>query len=263
MATHGGYFADAIFANINPFAWFKFAQQAEYLLLTGSGVVLIALMGARHVSSRTAPLYLYGAFSSGVWLLTAPKIGSDLNYQVEMMLVLTMCAASTLDRVQFFSKLFSARRTWITLLQVPLLLHVAVNLLLTARTVVERTAMEAIKRQETLALKPYVDRPGLLLSAHYDSLVHYRGRIEVEPLIYSLLVRAGLTDPAPVTRDLAAGRFATVMVGGDVLAPAPPDENLEMICLPDAQMEAIRNHYRLIAKIGGPNTVHIYEPRRD
>jgi hypothetical protein len=265
IATHGGYFADAVLANINPFAWFKLAQHVKYLSLTGAGVLLIAIIGVRYVSRRSAPLYIYAAFATGVWLLTAPKIGSDLNYQIELMLVLSMCAASTLDCLNFYPSLFSGRRTWVTLLQLPLMLHVGLNLLLTGRTVAERAIFETYKGQETVALKPFVERPGRVFSGQYDSLVHYRGRIEVEPLIYSLLVQSGLTDPTPVTRDFEARRFATVILGGDVFAPAIPlsREALELSSLPEAQLEAIRRNYRLVKQVDGPNTVYIYEPRRD
>jgi hypothetical protein len=258
--THGGYFADAIVANMNPLAWVKLAQHTQYLALTGAGVILAAVIGARHVSRRTAPLYIYAALASAVWLLTAPKIGSDLNYQIEMMLVLTMCAASALDPLEFFPSLFCGRSGWVTLLQIPLLLFVVLNLLLTARTVAERVLMEPVKQRETVALKSFVERPGPLLTMQYDSLVHYRGRIEVEPLIYPLLVRAGRTDPGPVTRDLAARRFATVMLADSVDAP-PGAENPELLPLPNAQMEAIRKNYQLVRQVDGPNTVHVYEPR--
>jgi Dolichyl-phosphate-mannose-protein mannosyltransferase len=263
-ATNGGYFKAAIFANINPFAWFKLQQHVHYLILTGSGVILTAAVGAWNMSRRTAPVYIYAALATGIWLVTAPKIGSDLNYQIEMMLVLSMCAACALDRVDFFPSLFSARQTWVTLLQVPLLLHVVLNLLLTARAVAVRAAFDSIKGQETAALKPYVDRPGRLLSGHYDSLVQYRGRIEVEPFIYILLVRAGMIDPEPLRHDLETRQFATLILGGDLSAGSrAAEDNLELVNLPDAQLDAIRRNYLVVKRIKGPNDLYIYEPRRD
>ena len=201
--THGRYFSDAIFANMNPFAWFKLQQHAQYMVLTCGGIIVTAVVGARYASRRARPLYVYAGFATIIWLLTAPKLGSDLNYQMETMLALSMCAACALAELQFFPSLFDARRTWVTLLQVPLLLHVVLNVLLTARVLAERVLFEPLRAQETAALKPFVDRPGRLLSVHFDSMVHYRGRIEVEPLIYSLLVEAGRSDPGPVLRDLS------------------------------------------------------------
>lgn len=261
--THGGYFADAIMANMNPFALFKLQQQAQYLVLTGCGVILTALAGARRLSWIDAPVYIYAAFAATIWLLTAAKIGSDLNYQIETMLVLVMCAAVSLDRLEFFPSLFAARRTWVTMLQLPLLLHLAVNLLLTARVIAERAILEPFKHRETMAMKPFVDRPGRLLSGHYDSLIHVGRPIEVEPLIYGLLVNAGLTDPAPVLRDLEARRFATLVLGHNLFAPRSPRDDPEFGRLPVVQEDAIRKHYYLVKHVDGPNDVYIYEPRSD
>jgi hypothetical protein len=260
-ATHGGYFGAAILANINPFAWFKLQQQAQYLILTESGVILTAAVGAWRASYRTAPLYIYAALATGVWLLTAAKIGSDLNYEIEMMLALSMCAACALDQVDFFPSLFSGRRTWATLLQLPLMLFLVVNVLLTARVVAERALLEPYKAQETALLKPFVDRAGRVLSVQYDSLVQYRGRIEVEPLIYNLLVRAGVTDPEPLRRDLAARQFAAVILAEDLFAPAPPGEDLELGRLPASQADEIRKNYVLVKHVERPSSVYVYQPR--
>ena len=262
-ATHGGFFADAIFANINPFALFKLEQHAQYLLLTGSGVIVTALAGLGRLSRRDAPPFIYAVLAACVWLLTAPKIGSDLNYQMELMLALSICAGCALDRLDFFPGVFMNRRTWVTLLQMPLLLHVALNVVLTARALAERVLLEPFKRQETVALEPFAGRPGRLFSVHYDSLVHYRGSIDVEPLIYTLVVRAGLTDPEPVRRDLAARKFAAVVLGENLFAAPPAVRDPELVTLPATQADAIRKNYRLIAHPNGPNSVYIYEPRRD
>ena len=261
--THGGYFGDAIVANINPFAWFKLWQQGQYLILTGIGVILTAAVGAWNASRRTAPLYIYAGLCTAIWLATAPKTGSDLNYQIEMMLALTMCAASALAELDFFPSLFAGRRTWVTLLQVPLLLHVVVNVLLTARVVAERALLEPERSQETAALKPYVDRPGRVLSGHYDSLVQYRGDIEVEPLIYSMLVQAGRTDPRPLLRDLSTRQFAAILLLEDVFDPSTRREDTELAHLPAAQIDAIRSNYRLVEHVKGPYGVYVYEPRHD
>jgi hypothetical protein len=261
--TLGGYFSDAVVANINPFAWHKLGEQSQYLILTGAGVVLTAIVGAWHASRRSAPLFLYAAFAAVVWLVTAPKIGSDLNYQVEMMLALSMCAAYALAELKFFPSLFAGRRTWVTLLQAPLLLHIVVNLLLSARVVTERALLEPARSQETAALSPYIARPGRVLSAHYDSLVQYRGNIEVEPLIYSLLVQAGRTDPGPLLRDLSTRQFAAILLLESVFEPSARREDAEFAHLPAAQIDAIRANYRLVEHVKGPYGVYVYEPRHD
>ncbi len=262
---HGYYYDDAFVANIAPFhmSLYKLRQHTEYLVLTGSGVLVVACAGLWRMSRRVAPLYLYAGLVSGVWILTAPKIGSDLNYQLEMMLVLCMCAGCALDQLAFFRSLLSARRTWVTLLQVPLLLHVVLNVTLTARTVVERAVLEPFKRRETEALKPFINRPGRILSAQFDSLVYYRGRMDVEPYIYSLLVRVGRTDPTPLLRDILEKRLPTVILLEDIFQRSAPVVDPEVLHMPAAQIEALRQKYYIAAHIEGPYGVYVYQPRRD
>jgi hypothetical protein len=265
IVTHGRYYDDAFVANIVPFhmSLYKLRQHAEYLVLTGSGVLVVACAGLWRMSRRVAPLYLYAGLVAGVWILTAPKIGSDLNYQLELMLALCMCAGCALDQLAFFGSLFSARRTWVTLLQVPLLLHVVLNVTLTARTVVERAVLEPFKRRETEALKPFIDRPGRILSAQFDSLVYYRGRMDVEPYIYSLLVQVGRTDPTPLLRDILEKRLPTVILLEDIFRRSTPVEDPEVLHMPAAQIEALRQKYYIASHIEGPYGVYVYEPRRD
>jgi hypothetical protein len=265
VVTHGHYYDDAIVANIAPFhmSLFKLRQHISYLLLTGSGVLLVACAGLWRLSRRVAPLYLYATLALCIWVLTAPKIGSDLNYQLEMMLALCMCAGSALDQLGFFPSLFSAQRTWVTLLQVPLLLHVVLNITLTTKTIAERAMLEPFKRRETEALKPFVNRPGRILSVQYDSLVYYRGRMDVEPYIYSLLVQAGRTDPAPLLRDILDKRLPAVILSEDIFRPSAPMEDPESSHLPADQIKALREKYYIAARIVGPYGVYVYEPKPD
>jgi hypothetical protein len=261
--TSGLYFQDAIWANINPFSAHKLQQHVRYLILTGAGVILTAAVSLRQMTPHLAPLHLYAALSTCVWLATAPKIGSDLNYQIEMMLVLSLCAACTLHQVDFFAKVFSGSRAWATLLQIPLLLHVAVNLFLTGRIIAERAILEPLKKQEAEALRPFVDRSGRLLSVHYDSLVHYRGRIEVEPFIYTLLVRAGRSDPAPLLGDLRARRFKTIIWAENLFVDPPAVQDPDAPHLLPDQVAAIRQNYHLVKHIEGVQDLYVYEPNAD
>ncbi|MBY0504767.1 MAG: glycosyltransferase family 39 protein [Bryobacteraceae bacterium] len=258
--THGGYYEDAVIANMNPFAWFKLGQQVQYLALTGCGVLAVAAAGLGRVTRRTAPLLLYAFLSTAVWLLTSPKIGSDLNYQLEMMLVMAMCAGVTLDRLDFFPRLFNGRRHWVTLLQIPLALHLILNLLLIARTVAERAILQPFKERETIALRPYLERPGRVFSVQYDSLVHHRGRIDMEPFTFALLVEAGVTDPGPVTRDLENQQFGALLLPDNVFT-GPITTDAEQVHLPPQQLDVIRRRYRLVKQVDGPNAVFVYEPR--
>ena len=266
-ATNGAYLDNAIFANLNPFQGDKLVDQGKYFLLTSGGLLLTAACGVRHATRKTAPLFLYTGLALAVWLLTAPKVGSDLNYQLEMGLLLALAAGVGLDQMGFFSAVIANRRTAITLLQIPIVLHVALNLTLTARTAAERAVFESAKTADIEALRPYWGTAKRrVLGGHYDATLQLRGRIEVETLIYTLLVEAGRVDPGPVLRDIEAGRFDTVMLPFDVTAePKPTWLNAEVTPLPKAHLDAVRAHYRLVKHLDGAflNGNYIYEPIRD
>ena len=93
----------------------KFRLQIEYLTLVGGSLVIV-LAGARKAWTERSPLHIFLAASLGVFLLTAAKLGSDLNYQLETLLSLALCAGWTLDRMQFFPRMLSGNRSAITLL---------------------------------------------------------------------------------------------------------------------------------------------------
>jgi 4-amino-4-deoxy-L-arabinose transferase-like glycosyltransferase len=262
--THGHYIANAIWANLNPFSAGKLLLQARYLALTSGGLILIAIAGAKQANRRTAPLYLYTLLAAGVWLATAPKIGSDLNYEIEMTLLCGLCVACALDALGFFSKVIVGDKTWVTLLQIPLALHIILNLTVTARNLAERVVLEPEKRAEIAALRPYMGpERRMVLAGPYDALVLLRGRTDVETFIYSLLVAAGRVDPGPVLRDLSARRFQTVILSLNVFSEKAPWDDPELLNLPPAHLEAIRQNYRLVKHVPGPPLEgnYIYEPR--
>ncbi len=62
--------------------------------------------------------------AAGVFLLTAAKVGSDLNYQIETVAALSLCAGVALARLDYFPLLFQRSTSWVTLLQLPLLFHI-------------------------------------------------------------------------------------------------------------------------------------------
>lgn len=267
FATHGNYLENAVFANLNPFRLDKLVQQAQYFSLTAGGLFLIVACGLRTVTRQTCPLFLYTGLALVVWLLTAAKVGSDLNYQVEMTLLLSLSAAVALDQCGFFTALTANRKTWLTLLQIPLLLHVVLNLTLTFRNVGERALFESVKAREIADLRPYMGAERKhVLGGGYDALMQLRGRIEVETIIYTLLVEAGRVDGSPLLRDLDAGLFDTVVLPMDLAAERVPDwVTAEVNPLPKAHLDVIRRRYRLVKHIDGAylNGDYIYEPIRD
>ena len=99
-----------------------------------------------------------------------------------------------------------------------------------------------------------------MISTDLNVMARLRGRLDVEPLIYTLMVAGGLVDPEPVRRDLAAGAFSTVLLFEDAHQPRNPDR--EIPTLPPVQIEEIRRHYRLVDHLSGPYVagVYVYKP---
>ena len=266
LVTGGDFFANTVSANLNPFSLDKLAQQAEYFAIVAGPVALIVSAGVKQTSGLAQKgLYVYLGGAGLIWLLTASKVGSDLNYQTETFVLLAVAAAVSLDRLKFFELLFAGDKSWVTLLQVPLLLYCVMNIVLSGRDVLTRVAREQIRRIEASVLAERVDpASGPILSVQIDPLLHARGRLEVEPLIYTLLVDAGLSDPKPLLDDIALKRFSSVMLYQDLFAEDQPPRNPELPSLPDDHLDLIREEYRLVEHVPGPfaDGLFVYEPRQ-
>ncbi len=252
--TAGGFVENVLWANLNPFSFRKLLEHLRYLAPAAGGLIVIALAGAPAAFRRGLhPLYMYLAASALLLLATSSKIGSDLNYHLETMVVLGICAGWTLHQLRFFPLSFRGSPSAVTLLQIPLLFHIVLNLVISGRVLLEKAVSETLHRAEYAQLQPYLaaDR-GRILSVQLGPLVQAGRRLEVEPLIYTLLVEAGRLDPEPVLRDLSEKRFGLVLLYEDVFQPRNGPRPPELPSLPPSQLEAIRRNYRFVEHIDGP-----------
>jgi hypothetical protein len=261
--TKGRLLSNTLFANLNPFAWEKLWTHAHYMLIGAGQLAIVAVLGWGALRRRPGKaLFLYLGFAMCVLGITAPKVGSDSNYQIESTILLVLCACVSLDALDFFPSLMRNSKSWVTLLQLPLAIHLVLNFRIVEPFLVARFAREQQFRQQVVAERPYLADGGRVLSADINGVAHLRGYLEVEPLIYTLLVRAGRIDPQPVLRDIAAQTFSSIVLYRDVNRPFTPD--LELLAFTDAQLDEVRKHYQLVAHIPGPylSGVFIYKPAR-
>jgi hypothetical protein len=265
-ATHGRFIANTVLANMNPFAWHKLGDQVRFFGSVSGALALVTTAGFSKL--RRGPgvaICIYLASVTLVFFATAPKIGSDTNYQIELTAALAIAASIALHRLDFFPLLFQGSKSWVTLLLLPLAVHAAIGYRATVNVVLLRWAVESEWRELETKLRPYVPaRGGLVLSGDYNSMVQLRQRLDIEPLIYNLLVTAHAVDPEPVRRDLERGAFSVVLWSRDI-SEEKAEENLEIGTLPEAQFDAIRRHYRMEAHFDGPfaGGVYVYLPRKD
>ncbi|HSP69605.1 MAG TPA: glycosyltransferase family 39 protein [Bryobacteraceae bacterium] len=262
-ALDGRFLANTVFANMNPFSGAKFLAQFRYFASISSGllVILVASFSRMRRGRNLAPC-IYLGFAGLMFLGTAAKIGSDTNYQIESTLLLAICTAIGLHQLDFFRLYFGQSKSWITLLLIPLALHMAIGYRVSANVLIARLANEKLFRAEIEQLRPLVPATGgLVLSTDFNAMVRLRQRMDVEPLIYNLLTSAGRIDPEPVRRDLARGAFSTVILSEDVFQKQRIT-GPEIGTLPASQLEEVRKHYRLVQHINGPflDGIYVYQP---
>lgn len=257
----GRFLLNTVRANLNPFLFEKLTAHLKYFFPAAGCLLLIALLGLPRLDKRTRAPFVYLGFALAMMLATAPKLGSDFNYQIETNVVLMLCAVIALDRLDFFPLSFAGSKVWITLLQIPLAVHLAVNLRITGNLLLARIAREQQFRGQLAALRPYVD--GRFLSTDLNSMVRLRGEIEVDPLIFSEMANHKRIDLSPVRRDLAAENFSTVCLWTDVSKPQSAFDN-EIANLPADDLNEIRKRYQLVAHVPGPylNGLFVYKPVR-
>jgi hypothetical protein len=262
-ALGGRFLADTVRANTTPHSIHKLLAHLRYALLVAGPLLLVAGLGARKAIKTTgAAPFAYLGLASLVFLGSAAKIGSDLNYQLEFTVLLILCASLSLHALQFFSLSFQRTRTWVTLLQLPLGVFLLVNCRATAPLLALRYANERQTRVALAAVQSALADGGRVLSADYNSVVRLRGRLDVEMAFYNLLVSAGKVDPEPLRRDLARCAFSTIILMEDVRTDHTP-LNIEISTLPSAQLAEIHKHYRLVQRIPGPflDGMYVYKPR--
>jgi hypothetical protein len=264
-ALHGNFLADTVFANMNPMSGKKFLSQLQFFGSVSGCLTLVAAAGiGRMIRSRSLPVVIYLGVAATVFLLTAAKLGSDTNYQIELTVVLAVASAIAVHELNFFPLLFQGSKKWVTLLLLPLAVHAAVGYRATANTTIFRWAIENQWRESIDQLRPYVAASGgRVLCTDFNAMVRLRERLDIEPFIYGLLVAAHVVDPEPVRRDLAQGAFATVILGDNVFEAKGPSDP-ELGGLPEIQLAQIRTHYRLLKHIDGPfaNGTYVYVPNK-
>jgi len=263
LVLDGRFLANTVFANMNPFSLTKFLAQFRYFVSLSFGMLaIIAISFRRMLRGRALAPCIYLMVAALVFLGTAAKVGSDTNYQIESTLLLAVCAAIGLYQIDFFQLYFRRSKSWITMLLIPLALHIAIGYRVSANVLLARLMNEKLFRAEIEQLKPYVQPSGgLVLSTDFNAMVRLRQRMDVEPLIYNLLVSVHVIDPEPVRRDLARGAFSTVILSEDVFRPKQFGD-AEIGTLPASQLDEVRKHYRLVKHVPGPflDGVYVYQP---
>jgi hypothetical protein len=259
FVMHGRFLTNVVFADINPFRWEKLNQHIQLMLLAAGQLIIILVIGFRRLLSGPArdALFFFG-FAMLILTATAPKVGSDSNYQIQVIVPLIVCVCLVLHSLDFFPLLFRGSRIWVTLIQAPLAIQLLLNFRISIPLLSRRMTDERMFREQVIALRPYFS--GRVLSADMNAVAQLGGRIEVEAATYKWLVVSGRIDPERVRREIESESFQAIVLYQDLTHPAKID--LEMPSLPESQMDEVRKHYRLVRNIPGPYQagVWVYQP---
>jgi len=263
VALGGRFLENTVFANLNPLSMSKLLQHLQVMAAGWGALLIIILLGVnRALKGQVTAVFTYLAFALTLLFATAPKVGSDSNYQLESIVLAAVCACVCLHAMEFFPLLRMGSKHWITLLPIPLGIHMLINFRMTEANLVERAARELAFRSQITALRPHFDETRRVISADVNAALQLGGRIEVDPFIYRLLVRGGVVDPEPLRRDLANGAFGTVLLYEDV-SSSKGEVNAEIPSLPTLQISEVRQHYTLVVHVPGPylDGVYVYKPK--
>ncbi len=258
----GRFLLNTVKANLNPFALYKLRLPMEYMLIVLSPLILILVAGLRpSLEMKLKSPFVYLGFASLVFLGTSAKVGADSNYLIETSVLLIVCACCSLRALDLFSLLARGSKSWVTLLILPLAIYGVQNLRVASSGLSNRIEREAKFRVQVEGVRPYLAGSGRVLSTDTNALLRAGRRLEVETLIYRLLVEAGRVDGAEVLRDIEQSHFETILLYDDLQKTPDPDPEIPRLAA--AQMDAIRQHYLLVAQLDGPNLngLYIYQPK--
>jgi hypothetical protein len=254
--TGGGFFFKIVTANVNEYGVDRLLWNLKTLcrdlpLLLLMGALALLLSPVLHLPHRTLIVpYLIGAFLS---MLTIGKIGSNVNYFLELCAALSLVAGAWIAWLRAMPRL----RRW-PVVRAALVLLVSVQIgWMTQRTrdeylprVLHRRAMQG----ELRALEDEVaEADGTVIGDEYMGLVTLQGeRLYIQPFEVTQLAEAGLWDQTAFVGDISDQQFPLILIhhfpGADVHKERWTPEMLN----------AVERAYYLSDKVA--NT-YVYRPR--
>lgn len=210
--TQGGFYFNIVTANVNEFGMERlegnlrrFRDTAPVLLLTGGLALVLAF---RRI--RPWPLlvpYLIGAALS---TLTIGKIGSNVNYFLELSAALSLAAGAVVA--------WSRRASGSHVLRVVLLVLLAFQSGDLMRTTLDEYAWQLKGRRAALGalhdLEALVAQAeGPVLADEYMGMITLQGRpLTIQPFEVTQLAQAGLWDQTPLVQRILDKEFSLILI---------------------------------------------------
>jgi hypothetical protein len=210
--TQGGFYYNIVTANVNEFRmdnlkyhWGEFRNAALILILVGGASFFLG----KHLNPLWAlsTPYLMGAALSAA---TIGKIGSNVNYLLELCAALSLAAGAVLAWSRAHVSIHTWRAALLILLAVAVgrLMHVSLAnfaVILNER----QLAYVELSQLETLVKKT----PGPILADEYMGMLTLQGRpLTIQPFEVTQLAWAGKWDQSPLLKGIQEKEYAAVII---------------------------------------------------
>jgi len=250
--TGGGFFLHTVISNLNEFRW----EQVTFYIGRVKGIMPILLVGGiafliAGLRSRDAPWWLVGSYLVGATAtaLTIGKIGSGVNYLLELSAALSLTAGALLAR--YVGRL-GVRSAMLLALATQVVIMVQASQYFYAgiqgNVISQRDEMTRLQEIVDAKQKPVV-------ADEYSGLLPLDGRqIYVQPFEFSQLSREGKWDQRPFVESIHRREFRAILIFEPPGAPYLVEERWT-----PKMLLAIKSSYEPAKTVA--NTI-VYRPRR-
>ncbi|MGC9469252.1 MAG: hypothetical protein ACP5HS_11720 [Anaerolineae bacterium] len=222
LTTRGGFFLNVITANANAFDVNVVVDRALSLLETApvmiflAGLVLFLGLGNIPLAPLLVP-YLVGSLATAA---TIGKVGSNVNYLLELAASLSLCGGAVLS----WSHLKSTHETsepptlWRAPVYAAVAVAVAVQIGLLTRATLTGPAEQVKWRTKTKTELDHLARTieraqGPVIADEYMALIPLQGRrLYLQPFEMTQLAESGHWDQTPLLEQIQAQTFTAIMI---------------------------------------------------
>jgi hypothetical protein len=208
--THGGFYQHIVIANVNRFSCERIMSMGTFFIITAPVLLILACIAIRRVTTpQVDPFLTWGllpyTIGSLLTALTVGKIGSDINYFLELIGASTVWAAGIWLKKpeRMVSVIILIQTAWVVafsglLFQVPLV-----------------KAWKNIQQIDTLAqqVQAEVYQGPVLADDRLDLVVLASQDIYYQPFEYTQLYNAGGWDITAFTGEITNHKFPLILIG--------------------------------------------------
>lgn len=234
--TGGGFFFHTVIANVNEFRWelvtFYLSDLLGFMpLMVACGAAVLVLAFRSRMASRwfVGP-YLLGAFAAA---LLVGKVGSDVNYLLELCAALALATGILLAR-------YARRPGTRAALMLALALQVAIMAQASQSVYMGFRDSTVDRRSEISRLEKIIeDSDGPVLADEAMGLIPLGGRrIQLQPFEMTQLAREDKWNQRPLLRSIEREEFSAVLI-----FEPPGAEFLVEDRWTDEMLDRIKTHY--------------------